>query len=70
MQITEQTTVKTIMDSYPEATKIFLQHGVDVPAECDESVWDTELAVCESMCHIDDLDSLIKDLQKLVDSKN
>jgi len=56
------------LDQYPNAVKIFEQHGVDVPLECDESILDTELALCDSMCHIDDLDSLMKDLQKFIDS--
>lgn len=68
MQITEDTTVKAILDKYPAAVKVFLEHGVDVPCECDESILDTELAICDSMCHIDDLDKLMKDLQKLVDA--
>ncbi len=39
----------------------------EVPFECDESILDTELEQCESMCHIDDIDALITDLQKLFD---
>lgn len=68
MLITTATTVKEILDTRPEAKEIFLQHGVDVPCECDESILDTELDLCDSMCHIDDLEALIKDLQKLFDS--
>ena len=56
MIITTDTTVKTILDAYPDAVSIFEKHGVDVPLECDESILDTELSICESMCHIDDLD--------------
>ncbi|HEY9755220.1 MAG TPA: hypothetical protein V6C97_08665 [Oculatellaceae cyanobacterium] len=69
MQITTETTVKSILDTYPDAVDVFQKHGVDVPLECDESVLDTELAICDSMCHIDDLDALIGDLQKFVDAK-
>ncbi|HEY9681619.1 MAG TPA: hypothetical protein V6C86_08555 [Oculatellaceae cyanobacterium] len=69
MQITTETTVKSILDTYPDAVDVFQKHGVDVPLECDESVLDTELAICDSMCHIDDLGSLIGDLQKFVDAK-
>jgi len=69
MQISTDTTVKSILDAYPDAVQIFLQHGVDVPSECDESILDTELAICDSMCHVDDLDGLIRDLQKFVDAK-
>jgi hypothetical protein len=70
MQVTAETTVKSILDQYPDAVKVFEQHGVDVPLECDESILDTELAICDSMCHIDDLDSLIADLQKFIDTKS
>ncbi len=68
MLITRQTTVQSILDARPEAVQLFLQHGVDVPCECDESILDTELDLCDSMCHIDNLDALIADLQKLFDS--
>jgi hypothetical protein len=70
MLITTSTTVKEILDTKPEAVKIFAKHGVDVPLECDESVLDTELELCDSMCHIDDLDGLIKDLQAFFNSSN
>lgn len=69
MQITEQTTVKSILDAHPDAVEVFLKHGVDVPSECDESILDAELAICDSMCHVDDLDGLMKDLQKFIDAK-
>ncbi len=70
MQITQKTTVKSILDAYPDAVQVFLQHGVDVPTECDESVLDTELSICDSMCHVDDLDGLIRDLQLLINSES
>lgn len=69
MQVTVETTVKSILDQYPEAVKVFEQHGVDVPLECDESILDTELEICDSMCHIDDLDGLIRDLQQYIDKQ-
>lgn len=68
MLITRQTTVQDILNARPDAVQVFLQHGVDVPCECDESILDTELELCDSMCHIDDLNALITDLQKLFDS--
>jgi hypothetical protein len=70
MLITTETTVKSILDTYPDAVKVFEKHGVDVPLECDESILDTELAICDSMCHIDDLDALMKDLQNFVDGQH
>ena len=45
MQITIDTTVKNILDEYPDAVKVFEKHGVDVPLECAESILDTELAL-------------------------
>lgn len=70
MLVTTNTTVKSILDQYPEAVKVFEQHGVQVLLECDESVLDTELAICDSMCHIDDLNGLMKDLQKFIDTRS
>lgn len=70
MQITTETTVKSLLDQYPEAVQVFQKHGVELSLECDESVWDTPLSVCDSMCHIDDIDALITDLQNYVNSKS
>jgi hypothetical protein len=70
MIITQDTTVKNILDAYPDAVAVFEKHGVSVPTECDESILDTELAICDSMCHIDDLDQLMRDLQVFIDSKS
>ena len=68
MIITRDTTVKEILAEQPDAAKVFLQHGVDVPLECDESIQDCSLELCDSMCHVDDIDALIRDLQKLFSS--
>ncbi len=70
MQITENTTVKSILEAYPDAVQVFQQHGVDVPSECDESILDTELAICDSMCHVDNLDNLMRDLQQFINNKS
>lgn len=67
LTITTSTTVKEILEERPDAVEVFERHGVNVPTECDECILDTELELCDSMCHIDDLDSLIVDLQKLFD---
>lgn len=67
MNIEYCSTVKEILEQAPETLKIFEKHGVDVPLECAESILDTELEICESMCHIDDLPDLIKDLQEYFD---
>jgi|LakMenEpi03Aug12_release.lakeMendotaPanAssembly.Ray.scaffolds.fasta_scaffold283828_2 hypothetical protein len=68
MIITRETTVKEIMEEDPKAAELFLQHGVDVPLECAESIQDCNLEICDSMCHLDDVDALIEDLKKIFDS--
>jgi len=70
MLITASTTVKEILETLPEAVAVFEKHGVDVPLERHDSILDTELDICDSMCHVDDLDLLITDLQKLFDALN
>ena len=67
--ITRATTVKEILDQRPDAVDVFEKHGVNVPTECDECILETELELCDSMCHIDDLDALMRDLQVFVDSQ-
>ncbi len=69
MQITHDTPLKAILEARPDSLDIFLKHGVDVPLECDESLHDCELSVCETMCHIDDIEGLISDLQQLFDTQ-
>lgn len=68
MNITDNTTVREILAARPDALEVFLKHGVDVPLECDESVHDCELSICDSMCHIEDIDALIRDLQAFFDA--
>lgn len=67
MLVTTSTTVKQILEAKPDAVEVFSKHGVEVPLECGECILDTQLELCDSMCHIDDLDSLIRDLQQLFD---
>ncbi|CAN5637506.1 hypothetical protein BH10CYA1_BH10CYA1_13310 [soil metagenome] len=68
MIISRNTTVKEIMEARPDAAEVFLKHGVDVPLECDEGIQDCELVLCDSMCHLDDIDALIRDLQAFFQS--
>lgn len=68
MMITTNTTVRDILAARPDSVEVFLKHGVDVPMECDESIHDCELQLCDSMCHIDDIDELIRDLQTFFDA--
>ena len=69
MQVTEDTTVQNILEKYPEAVEVFAKQDVDVPLECDESILDTALCICDSMCHIDDIDGLIKDLNTFISGR-
>lgn len=62
MNITLDTTIREIVEKYPDCLPIFVIHGVDVEGECPEELWDTALSDCESMCHIDDINELVKEL--------
>jgi hypothetical protein len=68
MNIADSTTVKEILAERPDAVEVFLKHGVDVPLECDESIQECDLQLCDSMCHIDDIEGLIRDLQTFFDT--
>lgn len=68
MLITFETSVKDVLEANPEAVKVFEKHGVDVPLECDESIQDCGLILCDSMCHLDDVNRLMSDLQKFFDA--
>ncbi|HEY9793628.1 MAG TPA: hypothetical protein V6D22_24735 [Candidatus Obscuribacterales bacterium] len=67
MIVDRNTTVQEILEQRPDAVKIFEKHGVDVPLECAENIQSCGLILCDSMCHIDNLDALIADLQKFMD---
>lgn len=64
MQITMETLVSEILDQYPEAEAVFEKHGVHVCLEC-MGVLDNPLELCETMCGIDDIEALLRDLQGL-----
>lgn len=70
MLITTESSVTEILDARPDAIKVFEKHGVDVPCECDESIQGASLQICDSMCHIDDLQGLISDLQAFFDGRD
>lgn len=69
MTITRESTVQEILSACPDAREVFLQHGVEIDLECQEEVWDNTLDVCEVMCHLDDVDALIHNLQVFVDTQ-
>ena len=68
MIVTTSTSVQEILDARPDALTVFQKHGVDVPSECPDCILDSELELCESMCHIEDLPALVADLQKFFDA--
>lgn len=70
MLTTNESTVTEILEARPDAIKVFEKHGVDVPCECDESIQDASLEICDSMCHVKDLQALIRDLQALFDGRD
>ncbi|MBZ0188970.1 MAG: hypothetical protein K8F91_22185 [Candidatus Obscuribacterales bacterium] len=67
MIITGNTTVKEIVEARPDTVSVFPKDGVDVPLQCDESIQDSDLELCDSMCHIDDIDALESDLESFFD---
>ncbi|MBX9686960.1 MAG: hypothetical protein K2X27_09675 [Candidatus Obscuribacterales bacterium] len=70
MYISTETSVKEILEVNPEAIKVFAQHDVDIACDCDERIHDCSLELCESMCKIEDLEGLIKDLQYFFDNES
>jgi iron-sulfur cluster repair protein YtfE (RIC family) len=68
MTITMETLVSEILEALPEAEAVFEKYGVHVCLECN-GVLDNPLDLCETMCGIDDIEGLLKDLQALADKK-
>lgn len=58
------TLVSEILEEYPQAEKIFAKHGVELGQEC-HGVLDNPLELCETMCSIDDMEALLKDLREM-----
>lgn len=65
MLVTRETTVREVVDENSETLKIFDRHGVCVESECPDAILDFEIQLCEDMCHIDDIDQLVSDLNEL-----
>jgi hypothetical protein len=59
--------VSEVLELRPDAAQVFEKHGVSPCAECS-GVLDNPLDLCETLCGIDDTESLIRDLQALFDS--
>jgi hypothetical protein len=60
--ITRETTVSEIIEADAGALEVFEKHGVSVEYECPEAILDFPIEDCEDMCHIDNVDALIADL--------
>lgn len=69
MQITRNTTVREVIDSDSASLEIFDKHGVCVEHECPDGVLDFQIEDCEDMCHIDDIDELVRDLNEYFENK-
>ncbi|MGD9679828.1 MAG: hypothetical protein AB7W16_01475 [Candidatus Obscuribacterales bacterium] len=68
MQITRQTSVQDAIHMSEGAAAVFEKHGVCVEYECPEAILDFPIEDCQDMCHIDDIDALVEDLNKLFDN--
>lgn len=70
MQVTLNTSVREVIETNKEALEIFDKHGVCVEYECPDTILDFEIADCESMCHIDDVDALVEELNQFFSTRN
>lgn len=70
MIVTRNTTVREVIDSNRDALEIFEKHGVCVEDECPDAVLDFEIEDCEDMCHIDDIDQLVADLNSFFENQS
>ncbi|MFB6285432.1 MAG: hypothetical protein ABEK03_02485, partial [Candidatus Bipolaricaulia bacterium] len=61
---TPETTVAEALERVPNAVEVFEQHGVDPRSECGPRIHITPLADTPFVCHVDDLDALLADLQR------
>ena len=69
MQVTRETTVREVMEKNEKVLEIFDQHGVCVEHECPDGVLDFPIEDCEDMCHIDDIDGLVAELNKFFEEE-
>ncbi|MBK9143465.1 MAG: hypothetical protein IPM23_13260 [Candidatus Melainabacteria bacterium] len=70
MIVTRNTTVREVIETNRDALAIFEKHGVCVEDECPDAVLDFEIEDCEDMCHIDDIDQLVADLNSFIQKQN
>ena len=69
MNVSLNTTVREIIENHRDSLEIFEKHGVCVEDECPDGILDFELADCEGMCHIDDINQLVEDLNGFLAAK-
>jgi len=66
MLITRETTVEEALAAHPRAAEVFEAHGCCVADECPDDVLGQAIEDAEYLCHLDDLDALVLDLNALV----
>ncbi|MGE5589932.1 MAG: disulfide oxidoreductase [Bacillota bacterium] len=66
MLITRGTTVEEALAAHPGAADVFESHGCCVADECPEDVLGQAIEDAEYLCHLDDLDALVRDLNALL----
>lgn len=65
MHVSRTTSVREIIEADKRTLPVFEKHGVSVDLECPDAVLDFPIEDCESMCHIDDVDALVRELNEL-----
>lgn len=70
MKVERSTTVREVIELNENVLEIFEKHGVCVEDECPDAILDFEIEDCESMCHIDDIDQLVTDLNLFFQNQN
>jgi hypothetical protein len=69
MEITPETVIEDILEAMPEAQELFLAHGCDMEVECTPQAKENTLDEAVGVCHLDDLDALVLDLQCLAEAR-
>jgi len=62
-EITEDMIVADVLDMVPDSEAIFTEHGVNPREECGPGIYTMNMEEAGRDCGIDDLDSLIEDLE-------
>jgi hypothetical protein len=67
VEITLQSVIWDILQQMPEARELFNAHGCDMDAECTDEALENTLDEAVGVCHLEDVDGLILELQALAD---